>query len=176
MAVQTSSGCKIYIGPAVASAVDTEAEFEALSYTEISQVQDMGEFGDAIEDLTYSPINDSRVYHEPGSVSGGMLSLILSYDGSDAGQTALKAAAAAYSDYAFKIWFPGNPGAPPTEEVFYFRGQVLGFRNKVGTADNILAVASDIVIISAIVEAETSLTMDSTEETFDSTIITFDAG
>jgi hypothetical protein len=176
MTIHTSPGCRIYIGPAIASTVDTEAEFEALSYTEISQVQDMGEFGDAVEDLTYSAVDDSRVYHVPGSVSAGILSLVLSYDGTNAGQAALKAAAAAWSDYAFKIELGGTPGVPPAEDALYFRGQVLGFRNHVGSADNVIAAKSDIVIISAIVKAENSLTMDSMEETFDSTVITFDAG
>ena len=85
MAVHTSTGCRLYIGPVVASTVDTEAEFEALSYTEISQVQDLGEFGDTAEELTFEVIHDDRLQSRKGSVDGGILPLVLSYDLGDAG-------------------------------------------------------------------------------------------
>ena len=36
------------------ASTDTAAEFEALTYTEISQIQDLGDFGDVAEDLTFA--------------------------------------------------------------------------------------------------------------------------
>jgi hypothetical protein len=102
--------------------------------------------------------------------------LILSYDGMDAGQIALKAASASRSNYAFKIRFGGIPGEPPSEEAFYFRGRVLRFRTEVGGPDRVLSVSSEIAINSAIVLGTASLTVDSTEETVDSDLITVDAG
>jgi hypothetical protein len=176
MAVHTSSGCRLYIGPVAASSIDTEAEFEALSYTEISQIQDLGEFGDVAEGISFSVINDERQQHRKGSQDGGVLPLILSYDLGDAGQAALKVASASRSNYAFKILFGGTPGVPPTEEAFYFRGRVLRFRTEVGGPDRVLSVNSEIAINSAIIHADASLSVDSTEETVDSDLITVDAG
>ena len=128
MTIHTSTGCRLYIGPVVASTVDTEAEFEALSYTEISQVQDLGEFGDTAEELTFEVIHDDRLQSRKGSVDGGILPLVLSYDLGDAGQAALKAASASRSNYAFKILFGGDEPV----EAFYFRGRVLSFRKEIG--------------------------------------------
>jgi hypothetical protein len=172
MAVHTSTGCRLYIGPVAGASVDTEAEFEALSYTEISQIQDLGEFGDTAEELTFEVIHDERLQSRKGSVDGGILPLVLSYDLGDAGQAALKAASVSRSNYAFKILFGGDEPV----EAFYFRGLVLSFRKEIGGADNVLSVASDIAINSAIVAATDALTVDSTEETVDSDLIIVDAG
>src|SRR5215471_4282462 len=50
--IYTSTGCCLSIGPVAGTSVLTASDFEALTYTEISQIQDLGEFGDAAEDLT----------------------------------------------------------------------------------------------------------------------------
>ena len=122
------TGCRLYIGPVAASTVDTEAEFEALSFTEIFQIQDLGEFGDVAEELTFSVIDSDRLQSRKGNVDGGILPLVLSYDLTDAGQAALKAAVASRSNYAFKILFGGDEPV----EAFYFRGRVLSFRKEIG--------------------------------------------
>ena len=174
--IHTSTGCRLLIGPVAGTSVLTASDFAALTYTEISQIQDLGDFGDVAEDLTYSLVNDDRLHYRKGSVDGGVLPLVLSHDLGDGGQAAMQTALASRSNYAFKIAFGGTPGVPPAEEVFYFRGKVLKFRTEVGGPDRVLSVNSDIAINSAIVQSAASLTVDSTEETVDSDIISVDAG
>lgn len=157
------------------TSVLTASDFEALTYTEISQLQDLGEYGDTAEDLTFSLVNDDRLHYRKGSVDGGVLPLVLSYDPDDDGQAALKTASESRSNFAFKIELGGVPGVPPAEEVFYFRGRVLRYRSDVGGPDRVLSINSEIAINSAIVVSTASLTVDSTEETVDSDIITVDA-
>jgi hypothetical protein len=128
------------------------------------------------EDLTFALVNDDRLHYRKGAMDTGVIPLVLSYDPDDDGQAALKAASASRSNYAFKIEFGGTSGAPPAEEVFYFRGRVLRYRTEVGGPDRVLSVNSEIAINSAIVPSEASLTVDSTEETVDSTLISADAG
>jgi hypothetical protein len=117
--IHTSSGCRLFLGPVAGTSVDTEADFEALSFTEISQIQDLGEFGDVAEDLTFGLVNDERLHYRKGSVDAGVIPLVLSYDPDGDGPAALKAASASRDNYAFKIEFGGTPGVPPAEEVFY---------------------------------------------------------
>ena len=61
----------------------TESDFEALTCTEISQIQDLGDFGDAAEDVSFAGVNDDRLHYRKGSVDGGVLPLVLSYDPDD---------------------------------------------------------------------------------------------
>ena len=174
--IHTSTGCRLSIGPVAGTSIDTAEDFETLTYTEISQIQDLGEFGDVAEDLTFALVNDDRMHYRKGSVDGGVLPLVLSHDLEDEGQAALQAASASRSNYAFKIEFGGTPGVPPAEEVFFFRGRVLKYRTEVGGPDRVLSVSSEIAINSAIIQSTASLTVDSTEETVDSDLITVDAG
>jgi hypothetical protein len=176
MTIHTSTGCRFYIGPVAGTSIDTADEFEALAFTEIVQIQDLGDFGDAAEDVSFAVVNDDRLHYRKGSVDGGVLPLVLSYDPDDDGQAALKAASASRSNYAFKVELGGVPGAPPAEEVFYFRGRVLRHKNDIGGTDRVLSVNSEIAINSAIVASTASLTVDSTEATVDSDIISVDAG
>ena len=176
MTVYTSTSCRFYTGSVAGTSIDTAEEFDALTFTEISQIQDLGDFGDAAEDGTFGVVNDDRLHYRKGLVDGGMLPLVLSYDPDDDGQAALEAASASRSNYAFKIELGGIPGVPPAGEVFYFRGRVLRHRTEMAGPDRVLSVNSEIAINSAIVPSTASLTVDSTEETVDSTVISVDAG
>jgi hypothetical protein len=44
--IHTSTGYHFFIGPVAGTSVVTESDFEALTCTEISQIQDLGDFGD----------------------------------------------------------------------------------------------------------------------------------
>src|SRR5580765_2389638 len=94
MTVLVSTLCKIAIGTSAAASVDTQAEFEAITFTNISQIQNLGEFGDAFNDIAVAHLDDGRTQHYKGVADAGVMSLVLSYDGTDTGQIALLAAAA----------------------------------------------------------------------------------
>lgn len=153
MSVNTAAGSKLYIGPVVAATVDTQGEFEALSYTEVGEIESIGDFGDQFNDVTALTLNDSRMRHFKGSVDGGQLQLTILFDDGDAGQQALKSALAVKSDYAIKLTLANeSAGSPANPTTIYFRGQIQSRRLQVGNADNIVRAVVNIGVNSAQVE------------------------
>lgn len=153
MTVQTAAGSKIFIGPVAGASVDTQGEYEALSYTEIGEVENLGDFGDQANDVPFTTLGDRRTRHFKGSFDAGTVELTVGFDGADAGQAAVKAALASDSDFAFKVTLAddsdGSPAAPTT---FYWRGKLMGRRIQVGNAENVVRAALTIGINSALVE------------------------
>jgi hypothetical protein len=174
MAVSTSSQCTIAIGPAVTSATDTAAEFAALSYQNISQIRDMGEFGDASNDVQAAHLGDGRALHNKGVFDAGTMTVVMSYDRTDTGQDALVAALSSTSNYAFRITL--NDGVDPT--TVYFRGQVMRYRIGVAGADNAIPATAEIGINSVLFTAESgedeAIGADATLYTADITALTAD--
>ena len=106
--IETTSGTKFYISTvAAASTVDTLAEYEALSWQEVSEVEDLGNVGDVSSEVTGAAISDSRIRKAKGARNAGTMNVIC-FDTVplDAGQTAVIAAEASNSNYAFKIELP----------------------------------------------------------------------
>jgi hypothetical protein len=158
MAVQTAAGCKIFIGPANTTA-DSQSDYESLSYTLIGEVENIGEFGDTFNEITFTPISDRRVRKFKGSKNAGTLPLVLGRDVTDAGQAAMKAARDSDSEYAFMVQqndvVSGSPSNPTT---FWFRALVMGFTIDIGDAESIirangsLGINSDVVEIAAVTD------------------------
>lgn len=153
MAVQTAAGAKIYIGPVAASTVDTEAEFEVLSYTEIEEVESISVFGDTVNEVNFTALGDRRVRKFKGSFNAGNIQMVMGRSAAATGQAAFIAALAADDDYAFKVTLndagSGSPSAPTT---FYFRGKVMSYETDIGNAENVVRANATIGISSAIVE------------------------
>ena len=144
-----------------------------MSYQNIAQIQDMGDFGDASNDVSAAHLTDGRTLHQKGVFDAGTMTVIMSYDRTDAGQSAL-AALSSTSNYAFRITL--NDGVDPT--TVYFRGQVMRYRLGVAGADNVIPATAEIGINSALVIAESgedeSIGADATVYTADITALTAD--
>src|SRR5215212_277692 len=132
--IVTASGTKIYVSSAAAaSTIDTSAEFAALTWVEVGLVEDVGEFGDESNPVTFAAIGDARVRRSKGARDAGVMSITCGWDAADTGQQKLITAEASDADnYAFKVDFPG------TTEIQYFRGLVMSKRLRVGTNDNVI--------------------------------------
>lgn len=151
----SAAGAKLYIGPAVTSDTDTQGEYEALSFTEVALVEDLGEFGDSSNPITFTALNDARVQKKKGSKDAGTISATLGRDSSDAGQAAIVAAEASPNDYAFKIELnDASEGSPSSNTVFYFRGQVMSYTTNIGSVDNIIRSTVNIGINSEIIPVD----------------------
>lgn len=149
MAVDTTAGTKISIGPANSVAND-QAAYEALSYTLIGEVENMSEFGDATREVTFTALSDRRVRKFKGSRDAGTLQLTMGNDESDSGQAALVTAETSDDEYAFKVEGPDDSGTTPT--IYYFRAKVMSARIVPGDVETIFRLRSDLGINSAIVE------------------------
>jgi hypothetical protein len=148
--IQTTSGSKFFISAAAAaSTVDTVAEYEALTFTEVGEVEDLGNVGDVSTEVTGAAIGDSRIRKAKGARNAGTMNVIC-FDSvpSDTGQTALINAEKTVDNYAFKVEFPAP--AYGTPEIWYFRGLVMSNELRLGTNDNIRRKAFNIGVNSAI--------------------------
>lgn len=134
----TASGTRVYIGNAVTSAVDTIAEFEAISvWTEVGLVESVGEYGDQANPVTFEALGDGRVRKSKGARDAGILAIVCGHDPTDTGQAALEAAEATNNNFAFKVVLPDGP-AGYSDTIQYFRGLVMGKRKNVGNNENVV--------------------------------------
>jgi hypothetical protein len=131
--------------------VDTLAEYEALTWVEVREIEDLGNVGDVSTEVTGAAIGDSRVRKAKGARNAGTMNVIC-FDTVplDAGQVAVIAAEATYSNYAFKIENP--PPATGTAATIYFRGLVMSNEVRYGTNDNIRRRAFNVGVNSALTE------------------------
>jgi len=143
----TASGSKIYIsGAPVTSAIDTVPEFEAIStWTEIKEVESLGEYGDEANIVTGADLSTSRMQKAKGVRDAGTLALVCFHDPNDAGQQAAIAAEATNQKWGFKITLPDA-----VSTVEYFRALVASKRRNVGNADNIIRLNFNLAIDSEI--------------------------
>lgn len=152
MAVTTASGSKIYIGPTTAAA--DLAAYKALTpWVEIGEVQNLGEFGDQANDVTFASLSDGRVRHLKGARDAGVLALVCGRDPLDTGQQAAKAAERTKFAYAFKIVAADAPDEDHTDSEFYFHALVQSARDNFGENDAVVVTTFNLGIVTAIFEA-----------------------
>lgn len=152
MALATSNGSKIYIGP-VNNAANTVSAYAALSYTEIKPVESIGEFGDRAETVTFKALGEARVRKRKGTRDAGDITVVCGHDPLDAGQIAAVAAEKTEFTYAIKVLTADGADANDTDSVFYFRALVASARLSVGEADNMMKRSFDLLIDSEIKES-----------------------
>ncbi len=149
--IQTTSGTKFYISTtAAASTVDDVAGYEALTFTEVKEVEDIGNLGDVSSEVTGAAIGDSRIRKAKGARNAGTMNVIC-FDSvpMDAGQIVVIAAEATDDNYAFKIELPdAAPTVGSTPTIIYIRGLVMSNEIRLGTNDNIRRRAFNIGVNS----------------------------
>ena len=150
--IETTSGTTFFISSIAAStSVDTLLEYEALTWIEIREIEDLGNVGDVSTEVTGAAIGDSRIRKAKGARNAGTMNVVC-FDTVplDAGQIAVIAAEATISNYAFKIENP--PPAVGTAATIFFRGLVMSNEVRYGTNDNIRRRAFNIGVNSALTE------------------------
>jgi len=141
--VFTSAGSTI--GIADAPATYDAAGFGALTFKEIGEVTDLGEFGREYALVTHNPLGDRRTVKRKGSYNDGTISLQLARVPSDEGQSAIIAARDSDDSYAFEVTLQDGT-------VFWFTGQVMSYTTNVGSADQITGASATIEIDNDIIE------------------------
>lgn len=152
MAVQTAAGSKLFIGPANETADDAGA-YSILAYVEVGEIEELGEFGDTVNEINFTPLGNRRVGKFKGSFNAGTINLTVGRDPADPGQDDLRDALASDSDYAFMVTLnDAGIGSPSSPTTMYFRGKVMSYTTNIGNAENIVRSTVAIGINSAIVE------------------------
>lgn len=155
MAIASTTGAKVYIGPTTAAANSTA--YAALSYVEIGTVESIGEFGDSAATITFTALSDARVRKRKGSRDSGDLSISCANDPLDAGQIAAIAAQLTDFTYAFKIVLQDGADANDTDSTFYFHGLVSSARLNVGSANEIIKRVFAVLIDTAVFEVPSTV-------------------
>jgi hypothetical protein len=150
MTINTAAESTIAIGTTVAAA--NQAQFEADTYIEIGEVEDLGEFGDEAEEVTFTALADRRTRKLKGSFNAGTITCVAGSDLSDAGQQALVDAFATDFDYNFRVTLNDTLTVSGTPTVLYFRGKVMSKRLNVGTVNNVVRRSFPVGINSEIIE------------------------
>ena len=150
--VYSANGAKLFIGPSVTPTTDTVAEFAALTWTEVGNVQSLGEYGDEAQDIPFTALGDGRTRHAKGSRDASVISVVVGRDGTDTGQIALSAAEATNNNFGFKIVLPNRLTSGGTDEINYFRANVRSKRKNVGSANNVIMDTYNVGISSPVYE------------------------
>ena len=141
---------KIYIG--TTAAASTVSEFDADTYTEIKEIEDLGEFGDTFEEITFTSIDDGRVRKLKGTADAGTIELIVGRDPLDPGQNALRAAVKSDLAHNVKVVLNDKPDATGTPTEFFFKAMVASSKNQLGGANEVTKQAFTLSITTEILE------------------------
>ncbi|MEO9337206.1 phage tail tube protein [Mesorhizobium sp. SB112] len=150
MGITTTARSKISIGT---TAVATDAAtFAADTYTVISHVEDVGEFGTETNVVEGNFVDQQFVRKLPGSRNSGTMNVVAAFDASDAGQIAAKAASETDFTYNIKVELDDKPAPGGTNSIFYFKAFVASAKVQGGGSDDITKINFALAIDGAILE------------------------
>lgn len=152
MTISTGSGVRFYIG--TTAAAENLSQFLSDTYTEVNEVEDIGEFGDEAEEVTFASLADGRLRKLKGVRNAGTMAVICGDDPSDTGQAELVTAEADVLDYNFKVVLNDKLTDSGTPSEHYFKGKVMSKRLAVGTVNNVLRRTFNVGVNSAIIEVD----------------------
>jgi len=155
MAQTEAAGSKIYISSAANEAAANEAAFEALTWLEVGEVTNIGEFGQVYNDISTKTINQRQVKHHKGSFDIGTLDLQVYADPGDAGQVGVKAALVSDSEWGFKVTL--NDQITPTTgnpTTYYFRAKVMSHKVSVADVDSMVTAKIGVAINTVPIEVD----------------------
>lgn len=154
MGINTAAGSKLFIGSANSDRESVLADYLADSYIEVSEVEDLGEFGDESEMISFTALSDGRVRKFKGPRDAGVMTIVVGDDMTDEGQVAMEAAEASPLDFNFKIELNDADSISGDDSTHYFIGKVASKRRNVGQANNIVRRNFTVAINSKITVVE----------------------
>lgn len=116
-----------------------QAGYEALTYANIGNIENMGEYGRVYELVTFNPIDTRGTKKFKGSFDEGALSMTIARDSDDAGMIALEAAVLSDADLSFEVVYPDG-------DKDYFQAKVMSTKKAVGSVNDIRMVQVDVQI------------------------------
>ncbi|HEX7856091.1 MAG TPA: hypothetical protein VF503_20615 [Sphingobium sp.] len=128
-------------------ATNTKAGFEALTFTEVEDVEKLGAIGATTQKTEFTPLKGGKKKFK-GSTDYGSLSPTMAHNKEDAGQSILRTLGDPdYIDAAsFRIIYPNG-------DKRYFTGRVFGYPESVDGADSVITA-------NPTIEADTKIVKD----------------
>ena len=117
-------------------ATEDQTGYEALTYTVVGEITDIGESGGTAQITTFTPVNSGVVNKRKGSIDYGTMSLAIAKDAADTGQILLKAGfdgAQRNTVHSIKVQ------EPDSGDVAYFMGVISSFTTVRGDANAVIA-------------------------------------
>lgn len=122
---KANMGRKLFVSTTAAPSDLDETGFEALTYTEVGNVGNIGQSGTEENIINYDTMDSVVTFKQKGIANAGDPTVEVAYDATDPGQMLLRAHAETRVSYAFKFELDDAPvGGTPT--VIYNRGLVAG--------------------------------------------------
>jgi len=140
----TSAGTKLFVSNAQPASYTTGG-FNALTWTEVGELSNIGDLGGTTTIVSHIPINTAVQVRRAGSIDPGTLNL-QGARCTDAGQAILKTAFTNRNSISFRIVYPTALGV--TE---HFTGIVTSNVTNVGNADQILGYTAGVSIDNEII-------------------------
>lgn len=154
MSIFAASGAKLYIGSANNVVAIVLADMQADSYVEVGELEDLGEFGDQSEDITFTSLNDGRTRHIKGPRDAGTMPATSGMDMTDDGQAAMDAAEATPHSYNFKVVMNNASTEGGSGSQHFFTGKVMSKRINVGNASNVMRKMYSVGIQTEILDVD----------------------
>lgn len=140
----TSAGTTLSISAAAPATYDSTG-FGALTWTEIGEVSDMGEFGRQYNLVTFNTLGDRRTVKRKGSYNDGTIACQMARVPTDAGQAVLVTAVDSDSSHSIKVVLQDGT-------IFYTTAQIMSYTTNVGNVDQITSATVNLEIDNDIIE------------------------
>ncbi|ASQ03665.1 MULTISPECIES: hypothetical protein [Sinorhizobium] len=122
----TLAGAKVYISTAAVTLPLNAAGFGALTFTEITSVGNLGDYGAAPNIINYNTLDTEVMSKAKGVEDAGELAIEVARIFDDPGQIAIRAAAATKFNYAIKVEYADAPTPSWSNTIMYAAGPVSG--------------------------------------------------
>lgn len=136
MSHQTASGVTLGISSSAPATHDV-AGFDALTFINVGEVTNVGEFGKEFAAVTHNPLGSRGTKKGKGSYNNGTLNPSLALDPDDAGQQLMETALNSDADYYFAVTLQDGT-------VFYLVGLVMAFKPNIGGVDDVVTATTTI--------------------------------
>jgi len=154
MSINTGAGTRFYIGPRLSAELPAAKAaaltlLAGLTYVEVGEMESIGDYGDTINDVSFSGLASGRAKHLKGLADAGSAELSIGFDAGDAGQLALVEAFLDRSrfDYPVKVVYVDG-------ETDYFAVKVMSNKKTGISVEGVLKRTVTLGINSEIYEAE----------------------
>lgn len=144
MSAETSAGTKFSIS-AARPATYNAAGFGVLTFTEVGEITDYGEFGRKYNLVKHNPVATRKTVKRKGSYDSGSMTLPMALVNDDAGQIIMKAASVSDDSYSFCVELKDG-------YKYYFTAQVMQFLTKVGSVDSITQATATLELDDDVIE------------------------
>ena len=140
MSVKTSAGTVFGVS-AAAPATFNAAGYAALTFTNVGEITDYGEFGREYAVVTHQPVGSRGTQKFKGSFNDGSMTLTLGLDTDDSGQILMKSASMSDADYSISVTTQNG-------DKYYFQVKVMSWKVAIGSVDSITTATAALELSS----------------------------